>query len=86
MAERQAKLFAEMLNRALDELDMPTDIRERELLLAKLLGITRDKARILLNGYALPNEDVYMKMVDELGIEPGWLSQEDDYSDESRRE
>lgn len=86
MAQRQAKLFAEMLNRALDDLDMPTDIRERELLLAKLLGITRDKARVLLNGYALPNEDIYSKMVDEFGIEPGWLSQEDDHTSAPQKE
>lgn len=73
--QRQAKLFAEMLSHALDDLGMPTDIRERELILAKLLGITRDKARILLNGHALPKEDVYLKMVDELGIEADWLPQ-----------
>ena len=83
--QRQAKLFAEMLGRALDDLDMPTDIRERELILTKLLGITRDKARVLLNGHALPSEDIYLKMVDELGIEPDWLPQiheEDDATHE----
>ncbi len=78
MAERQAKLFSSMLNRALDNLDMPTDVREREALMAKLLGITREKARVMLNGYSMPNDDIYTRMVDEFGIEPHFLAEEDD--------
>ena len=86
MAERQAKLFAEMLNKALDELDMPSDLRERGALLARLLGIGRDKARILLNGYALPKEDVYLKMVDELGVQPDWLASQNEHEADSLHE
>lgn len=78
MVERQAKSFAERLNRALDELEMPADLREREVLLAKWLGITREKARVMLNGYSLPTESIYSKIVSELGVEPSWFNLEDE--------
>ncbi len=74
MAQRQAKIFAEMLNHALDELDMPADVNKRCDLLAQLLGITRHKARVMLEGYSMPkpNDEVYQRLVDELGIESTW--------------
>lgn len=64
------KSFSEQLNKVLDEIDFPTELRRREELFAKLMGIPREPARRFLCGYAVPNELLLFKIARELDVKP----------------
>ncbi len=64
------KSFSEQLNKVLDEMDFPREIRRREELFAKLVGIPREPARRFLCGYAMPNELLLYRIARELDVKP----------------
>ncbi|MES2217649.1 MAG: hypothetical protein V4501_04465 [Pseudomonadota bacterium] len=68
------KHFSERLNKILDELDMPTPIRERALLLSKMLAIPKQQAWSLLDGHLIPDNDLLERIAAELEVEPHQLT------------
>ena len=71
-----AKYFAERLNSCLDDTSAPTPIRDRAVILSKMLGISKQQAWILLEGHTLPNSFLIQKIADEFDVDPKWLSGE----------
>lgn len=65
---RQAKRFAENLNTFLDEMGMDEGIQERASILAKMLQIPKDKARVLLLGSVMPDDVILERLSEELDI------------------
>lgn len=68
------KRFSEQLNRILDDRDLPSNLRRREEIFAKLMGIPRDIAHRFLNGYAVPDELLLYKIARELDVKPQALN------------
>jgi len=69
----KTKHFAARLNKCLDELGVPTDTRDRTVILSKMLKITRQQSRMLLDGYQLPDEALLQLLAEELEVESKWL-------------
>lgn len=67
------KQFADKLNKELDGIDVPSLTQERVDVLAKLLKIPRFKAEAILNGLALPDDELLNRLADELEINKEWL-------------
>ena len=67
------KIFAERLNSELDQIDFPSKLDERVEAFAKLLDIPRFKAESILSGAILPEEELLMRIAEELEVDPGWL-------------
>lgn len=62
------KLFAEQLNKSLDDLGAPINIRERSVVLSKMLHIPKQQAWGLLEGHIFPDETILQKIAAELEI------------------
>ncbi|OGT44678.1 MAG: hypothetical protein A3F42_01680 [Gammaproteobacteria bacterium RIFCSPHIGHO2_12_FULL_37_34] len=73
---QSAKHFAEKLNSCLDNTDAPTHIRERAVILSKMLDISKQQAWILLEGHTLPDSSLIQKIANEFDVDPKWLSGE----------
>jgi hypothetical protein len=69
----KSKHFAERLNKCLDDLGMPTDPSDRSAILSKMLKISRQQTRMLIEGYQLPNEAVLYQLEKELEVDSNWL-------------
>ena len=67
-----AKQFAEHLNRSLDELGVPNS-KERTAIFSKMLDIPRQLAWNLIEGYTLPDPDLFNKIANELELDPNLL-------------
>lgn len=67
------KLFAERLNKALDNIDVPEQREERIDALCKLLKIHRFQAESFIDGIIIPNEMLLTKMAQELEVTSEWL-------------
>ena len=75
---RQAKIFAENLNTILDEMEMAEGIQERATILAKMVQIPKEKARVLLLGNMMPDENILQRLSEELDLTPDdFLGQSD---------
>lgn len=68
-----AKQFAEHLNKTLDDLDIPTNNRERSVILSKMLDIPKQQAWSLLEGHLVPDDSLLQKIATELEVEADWL-------------
>lgn len=64
-----SKGFAEALNRSLDELGAPINIRERSVILSKMVHIPKQQAWGLLEGHLLPDSDLLQQIAQELEID-----------------
>lgn len=73
---QSAKHFAERLNICLDEMDAPTQVKERSVILSKMLDISKHQAWTLLEGLMLPNAELLQQMAEEFDVDPMWLSGE----------
>lgn len=73
---QSAKQFAEKLNKCLDDTDAPKNIRERSVILSKMLDISKQQAFSLLEGHVLPNDDIIQQIADEFEVDVNWLSGE----------
>lgn len=74
--EQSAKVFAEKLNKCLDETGAPSQIRERANILSKMLDIPKQQAWSLLDGQQLPDQTLLNTIAEEFEIDYGWLSGE----------
>jgi hypothetical protein len=70
---QQTKHFAKQLNKALDNIEAPSAIRERAIVLSKILDIPKQDAWALLEGQQLPSEALLQKTATELEVDVAWL-------------
>ncbi len=67
------KNFAKRLNKCLDEMGVPSDTRDRSAILSKMLHISRQQTRMMLEGYQLPDDLVLSQLAREFEVETTWL-------------
>ena len=70
---KSAKQFAEKLNQCLDETDAPPSIRERTVILSKMLDISKQEAWNFLEGLDIPDHDIMQKIAHEFEVDLKWL-------------
>lgn len=68
--QQSAKVFSEKLNKCLDELGTPTNIRERTSILSKMLHIPKQQAWALLEGHLYPDKILLHEIITELEVDP----------------
>lgn len=71
---QSAKHFAERLNKCLDDADAPAQVRERSVILSKMLDISKHQAFNLLEGHLLPNQELLQRIAEEFDVDSDWLS------------
>jgi len=54
----------------------PTPMRERAIVLSKMLAIPKQQAWALLEGHQLPEPALLQKIASEFEVDPKWLSGE----------
>lgn len=67
------KLLADKLNECLDELGAPNNIRERSMILSKMLRIPKQQAWGLLEGQIFPDDALLDIISEELEVASEWL-------------
>lgn len=67
------KLFAERLNKELDNIGVPPRSDERVDAFAKLIRAPKFKAEAFLNGITLPDEKLLDIIAEELEVNADWL-------------
>lgn len=73
---QSAKIFSQRLNQCLDDTDAPNSIRERAVILGKMLDISKHIAWNMLEGHQLPEPEVIQHIASEFEVESKWLSGE----------
>lgn len=68
------KLFSERLNHCLDDTEAPPSVRERAVILSKMVDIPKQLAWSLLDGHLMPDQNVIKKIAIEFEVDPEWLS------------
>lgn len=68
-----AKQFAKQLNSCLDETNAPANVRERAIILSKLLDIPKQQAWSILEGLQLPDQALLNKIATEFEVDIEWL-------------
>lgn len=71
---QSAKLFSERLHHCLDETGAPSSIRERAVILSKMIDIPKQLAFSMLEGHQIPTTDMVDKIANEFEVDPAWLS------------
>jgi hypothetical protein len=74
---KNAKQFADRLNESLDESEAPAQIRERTVILSKMLDIPRQQAWSLLEGHLIPSLDLLSRIAEEFEVDAHWLAGDD---------
>lgn len=69
-----AKLFAERLNQCLNETGAPVNVRERAIILGRMIDISKQQAWSLLEGQQLPQENLIEMIAKEFDVDSNWLS------------
>ncbi|MCX7090470.1 MAG: hypothetical protein NTU48_03345 [Legionellales bacterium] len=72
------KRFAERLNAELDEIGMPQRNSERIENFAKFIHIPKFQAQAVLNGTAIPDEQILNFLAHQLEVSVAWLLGKDD--------
>lgn len=72
MVQKQ-KEFSHRLSHCLDETGAPAQIRERAIILSKLLDIPKHLAWSMLEGQQLPDEGLLQRIASEFEVETKWL-------------
>lgn len=67
------KTFAERLNQCLNETEAPGPVRDRAIILSKMMEIPRQTAWSLLEGQVLPDEMLLQKFANEFEVDIDWL-------------
>lgn len=73
MVPQSAKHFAEQLNKALDDMGVPSG-RERPTILGKMLHIPKQQAWSFLEGHVVPDENLLRQMASELDVSVDYLT------------
>ncbi len=69
-----AKIFTERLNHCLDESGAPASMRERSVILSRMVDIPRHSAFSMLDGHQLPAKDTLEKIATEFEVDADWLA------------
>lgn len=69
-----SSLFTERLHQCLDETGAPSSIRERAVILAKMMDIPKQLAFAMLEGHQTPDKEMLQKLASEFEVESDWLS------------
>ena len=64
-----AKRLANEINKSLDDLGAPNNIRERSVVLSKILNVSKQQAWSLLEGQLMPDEALLQHITSELEID-----------------
>ncbi len=67
------KRFAMVLKKCLDDMELPSNQRERAIILSKLLNIPKHQAFGLLEGHFYPDEALFKRMATEFEVSPDYL-------------
>lgn len=73
IVQQGAKHFAERLNKCMDDIGAPTQLRERAVVLSKLLGVPKQQAWSLLGGHQVPDQALLEKIAKEFEVDSHWL-------------
>jgi len=65
---QRAKELADALNRNLEELGAPSNVRERATILSKMFDIPKQLAWSLLEGHLLPEDSLLQKIAEEFEL------------------
>ena len=68
-----AKRLADLVNKMLNELEVPMNSRERAAILSKMLDIPKQQAWNLLEGHQLPDQQLLQRIANEFEVETRWL-------------
>lgn len=68
--QQTAKQFAQQLNKVLDDMEVPTPIKERSVILSKMVNIPKQQAWSLLEGHVLPDAHLLNTLIVELEVDP----------------
>jgi hypothetical protein len=68
------KAFAARLQSCLNETEAPAPIRDRAVILSKLLDIPKHEAYALLEGREIPSPELLEQIANEFEVDPKWLS------------
>lgn len=71
-----SKNFAERLNSCLNDMGVPAQVRERAVVLSKMLNISKQQAWSFLEGHLIPDQDFLQQIANEFEVDPRWLSGE----------
>lgn len=63
------KQFAEKLNQCLDETGAPSQVRERAIVLSKMINISKQQARSLLEGQLMPDPELIKIIAKEFDVD-----------------
>jgi hypothetical protein len=65
--QQNAKHFSDQLNKCLDDIDVPGDARDRDriIILSKMLDISKQQARSLLEGHIYPDKILLERIAHE---------------------
>lgn len=63
------KHIAKKLNECLDDTGAPSQMRERAIVLSKLIGVTKQQARSLLEGQIMPDQALLDIIAKEFDID-----------------
>lgn len=66
--------FAKRLNQCFDETGAPAQVRERAMMLSKMLNIPKQQAWGILEGHQLPAPEILQQIASEFEVNPKWLS------------
>lgn len=73
------KLFAERLNKELDDIDFPQHEAERVEAFSTMFHLPKFKAEAILSGNMLPSEELLQAISDELEVNANWLTGKEDH-------
>jgi hypothetical protein len=65
-----AKKLAHQINKSLDEIGVPENSKERLNIFIRMLDIPRQQAWSLLEGQSIPDEQILVKIANELEFDP----------------
>jgi hypothetical protein len=68
-----AKHFAERLNYCLNDTGAPAHVRERAVILSKMIDIPKQQAWAFLEGQMLPEPEMLQRIANEFEVDPKWL-------------
>jgi hypothetical protein len=71
---QSTKLFSERLNQCLDDTGAPASMRERSVILSKMIDIPKQLAWSMLEGHQSPGPEVVQKIANEFEVDAKWLS------------
>jgi hypothetical protein len=72
--KQNPKHFSEQLNKCLDDLDVPPGIKDRAVILGKMLHIPKQQAWGLLEGHQYPDKNLLQQITTELEVEPDYFN------------